>query len=634
MQRFYLPHKGFLFILFFAVLFSFEKSYGQCTACSAYTVNVNLSSATDTAWTYTHTRSGNCCTGTNCIRFNVTLNPASDLLSFDVTNPSPSGSAYYQIECGPQVPIGTPACIVGLTNICIVYCKPGGDSPIYHITATRTVHGSPDDTVRVGCTGTMSVTGLQTSSIVWTSIYPGVTGQYNSLLSCTSACASTNFTPTSTVPTYIDYMVSGNPNTSCPGTSRDTIRMYVVPTMSVTISPANPVLCSAGPGSVTLTANPTGGAPPYTYSWSPGGQTTQSISVSSPGTYTVSVLDQTNSCPAITQTITVTSVTTPSPPTASSNSPVCTGSPINLTASLIAGATYSWTGPNGFSSALQNPTIASAAAANAGTYTVTATVSGCTSSTSTTTVVVNPVPSPPTASSNSPICAGSTLNLTASLVAGATYSWTGPNSFSSSSQNPSIAGATVAATGTYSVNVTVAGCTSTNATTAVTVNPTPAPPTASSNSPICAGSTLNLTSSLVAGATYSWTGPNSFSSSSQNPSIGSATTAATGTYSVNVTVGGCTSTNATTVVTVNPIPAPPTASSNSPICAGSTLNLTSSLVAGATYSWTGPNSFSSSSQNPSIAGATVAATGTWMYEHKCNNCCNCKSCSISANCIK
>ncbi|HET6992507.1 MAG TPA: hypothetical protein VFJ43_14335, partial [Bacteroidia bacterium] len=94
------------FVLIFSVFF-YGKAEAQCPACSALTVNVNLSSVTDTAWTFSATRSGDCCTGTNCIRFNVTLNPASDLLSFDVTNPSPSGSAFYQINCGPMISIGT-----------------------------------------------------------------------------------------------------------------------------------------------------------------------------------------------------------------------------------------------------------------------------------------------------------------------------------------------------------------------------------------------------------------------------------------------------------------------------------------------------------------------------------------------
>jgi hypothetical protein len=80
----------------------------------------------------------------------------------------------------------------------------------------------------------------------------------------------------------------------------------------------------------------------------------------------------------------------------------------------------------------------------------------------------------------------------------------------------------------------------------------PAAPTAANNGPIFAGMTLNLTASTVPGATYSWTGPNGFSSTNQNPLIINATTNAAGIYSVAATIGACTSTAAATTVTVNP----------------------------------------------------------------------------------
>jgi len=84
-------------------------------------------------------------------------------------------------------------------------------------------------------------------------------------------------------------------------------------------------------------------------------------------------------------------------------------------------------------------------------------------------LTVNATPSAPTASNDGPICELGTLQLSASTVPGATYSWTGPGGFVSAAQNPSIAAATAAASGIYSVTVTVAGCTSTAATTTATV---------------------------------------------------------------------------------------------------------------------------------------------------------------------
>lgn len=65
-----------------------------------------------------------------------------------------------------------------------------------------------------------------------------------------------------------------------------------------------------------------------------------------------------------------------SPDGAASNAPVCAGSTLNLTATTAASTTYSWTGPNGFSSTLQNPSL-TFSAAYAGVYTVQATRAGC-----------------------------------------------------------------------------------------------------------------------------------------------------------------------------------------------------------------------------------------------------------------
>ncbi len=84
--------------------------------------------------------------------------------------------------------------------------------------------------------------------------------------------------------------------------------------------------------------------------------------------------------------------------------------------------------------------------------------------------------------------------------------------------------------------------------------PRPAAPVAGNNGPLYEGSTLNLTASTVPNAIYHWTGPNGFTSSSQNPTIANITTNAAGTYSVTATLTGtsCASPAGTTVVTIQP----------------------------------------------------------------------------------
>lgn len=82
----------------------------------------------------------------------------------------------------------------------------------------------------------------------------------------------------------------------------------------------------------------------------------------------------------------------------SSNSPVCINS--NLQLSATGGTNYNWTGPNGFTSTLQNPVIPNATAANAGVYTCQVTGSGACDGSFTVNVVVgdNVAPVPNTGS--------------------------------------------------------------------------------------------------------------------------------------------------------------------------------------------------------------------------------------------
>jgi PKD repeat protein len=389
-------------------------------------------------------------------------------------------------------------------------------------------------------------------------------------------------------------------------------------TVVVNPLPATPTAANTGPycvgATIALTTPTVAGA---TYSWT--GPLAYSSALQNPtiagatvtmsGTYSLTVT--TSGCTSLAGTTTVVVNGLPATPTATNTGPYCVGATITLATPTVAGATYSWTGPSAFSSALQNPTRPGATVAMAGTYSITVTVGGCTSLFGTTTVVVNPLPTTPTATNTGPYCAGGTISLATPTVAGATYAWTGPLTYSSATQNPTIAAATVAMAGTYSVTVTVGGCASLAGTTTVVVNAAPATPTATNTGPYCVGSTITLATPTVAGATYAWTGPSAYSSAVQNPTRPGATVAMAGTYSVTVTVGGCTSLAGTTPVVVNASPATPTATASTPVCAGSTITLTTPTLAGATYSWTGPSAFSSAVQNPTRPGATAAMAGTY-----------------------
>ena len=133
----------------------------------------------------------------------------------------------------------------------------------------------------------------------------------------------------------------------------------------------------------------------------------------------------------------------------------CVGGTASLTATgSTVGGTYAWSGPNGFTSTLQNPTIPNAQAINSGNYTVTFTEpNGCSAST-TVSMSVNPYPIA-VAGANSPNLGG-TLQLTGS--GGTSYAWSGPNGFTSTLQNPSLTNVTAPMAGNYYVTVTNNGC--------------------------------------------------------------------------------------------------------------------------------------------------------------------------------
>jgi hypothetical protein len=391
------------------------------------------------------------------------------------------------------------------------------------------------------------------------------------------------------------------------GSTNSTGVLLTVNAIPTATASSNTPICAGS----TLNLSSNGGG---TYAWTGVNSFTSSLqnptilsaTTLATGTYKV-VVTNANGCTAMaTTSATVNAIPTA---TASSNSPVCLGATLTLTGG--GGTSYAWTGVNSFTSSLQSPTIPNVTSLAGGTYQVLVTNNGCTA-TAITSIVINPLPTA-TASSNPPVCEGGIVNLT-SPIGFASYAWTGVNSFTSTLQNPTILNATTLATGTYKVVVTNAnGCTA-MATTSATVNAIPTA-TASSNTPICAGSTLNLSSS--GGGTYAWTGVNSFTSSLQNPTILSATTLATGTYKVIVTnANGCTA-MATTSATVNAIPTA-TASSNSPVCLGTTLTLTGG--GGTSYAWTGVNSFTSTLQSPTIPNVTALATGTYRVVVTNNGC--------------
>lgn len=239
-----------------------------------------------------------------------------------------------------------------------------------------------------------------------------------------------------------------------------------------------------------------------------------------------------------------------------------------------------------------------------------------------------------TASSGGEVCAGSTLQLFAQALPGAVFSWTGPNGFNSTDQNPVINNAQVAATGTYTVTATVpANCFSAQDQVTVTVSPLSVGGTVSSAAIVCSGSNSGtLTLAGNTGTVVRWesspsvTGP-WFTINNATTSLAYQDLTASAYFRAVVKSGSCPEAISSHVlIDVRDI----SASSNGPLCQGSTLFLTAGDLPGATYSWSGP-SFTSPVQNPNIPNMAAGEFTYTVTYTKVGGACNGKQVATTVN---
>ncbi|PWK26435.1 SdrD B-like protein, partial [Arcicella aurantiaca] len=278
--------------------------------------------------------------------------------------------------------------------------------------------------------------------------------------------------------------------------------------------------------------------------------------------------------------------------------------------------TYSWTGPNGFTSTAQSPVIANATTANNGVYTVKVTnCNGCTGTATVLVTVNTTLPAPTNATSSKPsVCINETYTLSASCGTNQTVKW-----YDASGNSITTLTYTQTVSGTYIYKV---GCTNSSgcetlaanrATVSVTVNPIPTSPTnpTSSKAAICAGETVTLSGTCGTNQVAQWyEGTTSLGSGNitLTPTVGSHT------YSVGCknTVTGCetgSSNRANVPVVVNSIPNTLTVTGGGvSICNGASATLTASACTGA-YLWSNGGTSSSITVSPNVTtNYTVTCT--------------------------
>jgi len=256
--------------------------------------------------------------------------------------------------------------------------------------------------------------------------------------------------------------------------------------------------------------------------------------------------------------------------------------------STTLGVSYSWIGPNNFSSTQQNPWVV-----ESGTYFLTVEgMNGC--GITINTIVEEDIENPDA------FAFGDTLDcniLMVQLYGNSTtpnvfYSWTGPNNFISDEQNPEVTNP-----GEYFLTVQAEnGCVSTASAEVELDNASP-DATLIGDTLDCNNPLVQLQgNSITSDVSYSWTGPNNYTSDEQNPEVFDP-----GEYFLTVeAANGCHSTISIIIELDDTIP--------DVEAAGDTLDCNNSMVQlqgnsntiDVTYSWTGPNNFTSDEQNPTV----------------------------------
>ena len=477
---------------------------------TVYTLTTNGLNAANTPTSSTNT-------GTVTVINNPVLTLPSTLTtcgnaSINITSTiSPFGNYSYQWTNGATTSAtsANTSTVISLTATSIV----GG---CLSNVATTTIIANPNPTITIDPFINLCFTNTAVAT-------PSVTGglaPYN----YTWTPLSAGNTPTATVSSAGTNTIIVTDQNSCTSSVSFTV---TVNNPIVTIYP-NPIsMC--GPGTATLNTTITGAT---SYSWSNGSSSPTTI-VSSPGSYTVSVL--TNGCNAI-NSITLTPLIIPTvalSPTVG----MCPGSSVTITTASISptnGAyTYTWSsGSNTSSITVNTSTIL--------TIQVTNTLTGCVSSISNSCSVIT-VPNPTVSLSNNPVvfCNGLSATLTSTVTGGApsySYSWS-PASLGAA------ATATTGTAGTYTLLVSDQNLCKGTATVSA-IKSIPSVTLASPDLTLCPGDCAILTASGASSytpVTYAWS--NSLSTSSTR------TVCSIGTTTVTITDSkGCTATNTITTI--------------------------------------------------------------------------------------
>ena len=413
-------------------------------------------------------------------------------------------------------------------------------------------------------TGTLSVTGA--SSYTWNNSSFGSTFS-DSPLSNTA------------------YTVKGSA-LACTSIATASIILHASP---VPVLQTNSPRCEGSSGLISVSGG-TGAiwSGPNVFSSNNLSHTLSSIGLANAGVYSTTI----TSAQGCTATSTTTFVVNPTPTLSASGSTVCTTQTLSLFANALVGSTYLWTGPNNYSSLVQNPTLLNPALNRTGTYAVTVTAPTSCTNTAIAQVSVTAPPSLSLALSSASLCYqafnGSPNTITLTSAGANSYTLYTPNLVGSSS--PVGPTSSLTAIPPYSSSMSIGSATlegsngvcSAFSTFIFTVIPNPTVGVNSYTPVICAGQNFTYTSNGASSYVWSASSPNYTSYS--NGGVAVAHPSVNAVFSVYGSSLGCQSALVSSSITVYPLPTMTLSARSSSICLYDKTTLSVSGT-GTSYQW-------------------------------------------------
>lgn len=526
-------------------------------------------------------------------------------------------------QTGPDA-TGVPIGVYTVTVVDVQGCS-GSSSVVVPGPAANvlTINSTSNPTTCGGTNGSITLGGLFANFVMTVNyLFNGVAQTYTGTVSSTgtlvipslSQGVFSNISVTAVGPKFCAFNVVGP------------VALVDPPLPALPFVGSNTPVCEGD----TLNLYGSDATPGVTFSWTgPGGFTSNianpvinPVSLNDSGRYVLTV--QVNNC--FNRDSTWVEINPIPQPYAGNNSPFCAKADLQLTSGSANGATvYSWSGPNAYSSILQNPVLPNMDENASGIYTVTVLINSC-RATATTSVTIYPIPQVP-AVTNVEYCQyGVAAPLTAT---GTNLLWYADSTGGTGSVTAPTPVTTVPGTYTWYVNQTSAtGCIGPRTPVTARIAPYPSPYLTQSDTVICTGTGVTFlaanTGEGYTGIVWSFTPLDSVRD--VNPVIHGFTVP--GTYSIAVTAYYDICPDTTMYTTLNVYPTPLiNLGSDTTICEGSNpiqlYDLINAGTLGATWVW------NTGELTPSI---TVVTPGAYYTTVSLNGCTASDTVNVLADC--